>query len=80
MRALRDDSLLVYRTVANTCTHAQGCYTFLKKVDFNRFVDNFIEYTKQGMLVKGELTWKIYLCILLPKYVYLSIQYTKNMV
>ena len=27
---------------------------------------------------KGELTWKIYLCILLPKYVYLFIQCTKN--
>ena len=29
--------------------------------------------------LKGELTWKIYLCILLPKYVYLFIQCTKNM-
>ena len=30
-------------------------------------------------IFKGKLTWKIYLCILLPKYVYLFIQCTKNM-
>ena len=34
---------------------------------------------KLRLEIKGELTWKIYLCILLPKYVYLFIQCTKNM-
>ena len=31
------------------------------------------------VIIKGELIWKIYLCILLPKCVYLFIQCTKNM-
>ena len=43
----------------------------------NRY-PSYFHFVKKTCDLKGELTWKIHLYILLPKYVYLFIQCTKT--
>ena len=56
--------------------------TVIRVLYVTEFAKTILNHTfciSKNTSFKGELTWKIYLCILLPKYVYLFIQCTKNM-
>ena len=56
-----------------------GCFEEAFLFENKFLVATFLQKLIPLAKIKGELTWKIYLCILLPKYVYLLIQCTKNM-
>ena len=54
-------------------------HLILPRLEYIMLLKLPIILSSNSFYFKGELTWKIYLCILLPKYVYLLIQCTKNM-